>query len=204
MTPNCRNRRKIQLPDAFTLVELLLALAISVVVATTVVMMLAATARATRSKDDVRSALIRRQTATVRLGAAIRCAGMVLAAGPHHIVLWKNDVNGDRKPRLSELRRVEWDQASGEIRVCGAAANLNPADDAVFEMNSDFSAETAAISGSSIFPLRVMLRHAIDWNVALDNADIRAARTVVVRTTIETESGSDEVVVVGCLRSRLD
>lgn len=185
---------------AFTLVEVLLALAISGMIGAAAMMMLTATGNATQTQHDTRRATVKRQVVFTRITPLLRDAARVLDHGDAHLVLWTGDLNRNAKPDLSELRRIEW-TAGNEVVVYEAPPNLAAVADTTYELTHDFDAATAALAGSAAFPGRVTLRGVTDFNLMLDAADPAAARTIRLRLTVATESGDDTSVVVAALRA---
>jgi type II secretory pathway component PulJ len=185
---------------AYTLVELLLAVAICSVVAVTVLMMLDSIIAATGTQLDTRRANVRRQVAAERLGAQTRGAAMYLARGDAHLVLWTGDTRRNGLPDLSELRRIEWDAASGSVRSYEAPETLDGALDVMYGLDSDFSAITASAAGGASLPGRTLLGDVTAWELLLDDDDAQAARLLRLRVTIQSESGPETATIVSGLR----
>jgi len=193
-------QRRLSASHGFTLVELLLAVAISAIIGLTVVMMLAGVGASIRTNDDIRRASVKRQVAILRLGSLTRCAAMVLSKGPDHVVLWKGDTTGNGKPNISELRRIQWDADAGEVWTYESLTDLPPASDTTYELNADYSAVTASLAGSALFPKHVTLQHVTDWTLDLDTPIVQSARMIRLHLTIESESGPDAALVISNLR----
>lgn len=185
----------------FTLMEMLLALAVSSMIAITVVMMLAGLASATQEKTDVRRATVKRQVAIVRLGRLLRGAAMVLANGDDHIVLWKGDTRNNGRPDLSELLRVEYDPGAHEVSTYEGMVPLDPASDPTYKLADDFSALTASLAGTSAFPRTVTLQAVTSWDLELDNLLVQSARMMRLGLAIGSESGEDEAIIISTLRA---
>ena len=190
----------------FTVIELLLAMAVSSMVGLVVVMMLMQSGTATDRQHDTRRASVQRQVATVRLGELMRETAMVVGTGSRHVVLWKQDVNGNGQPELSELRRIEWDDETGEVWVYESPPDLPESEDETYLLNpSVINDMTRLRSGTSKFPGQVRLTGITGWELALDDeGDILAARLLRLRVTLEQESGPDEATVVAALRLEIE
>lgn len=185
---------------AFTLVEVLLALALTSVVATVTLVMLGAVASGTNSSTDIRHAVVKRQVAALRVGSLLRSAAAVLYSNDDVLVLWTGDMAVNRKPNLSELRRIERDSDTGVVTVYEAPETLSPADDAEYEFDDDFASVTGLLSGSSSFPGRAVLGDVTNWSASLDTADPLEARLIRIALLLNTESGPENVTVIAALR----
>lgn len=186
----------------FTLVELLLALALSSVVGLLTAMMLAQLSAATRDQSDIRRAEIARQVAVARLGAFARSTSMALASDASHLVLWKGDVNGDGRPNLSELRRLTWDAGAQDVRTCESPANLDPALDQTYQLTDDFLAIAAAHAGSPAFPESVALQHVTAAQWQFDTPSAQTARLIRLQVTLNNASGTDVATIISALHAQ--
>jgi len=195
------NRRADLSRRGFTLVEVVIALAISSAIGVTVAMMLGGISAATRAEHDTRRAIVKRQVAITRLGACVRGAAMVLSSADDHLVLWTGDSTGEGKPNISELRRIEWNDDSHEILVYEAPANLSAASDTEYELTNNFDSITQSLAGSASFPGRVRLRNVTHWDVNLDSPDPHAARAVKVALVVGSSSGSEQVLMTATMRA---
>ena len=98
-----------------TLVELLLAMAITSIVAMAAAGMLSAVSYGSSERSDLRAMIVRQEMIAVRLSAAIRAARQVLVCNDTTLILWITDANHDNKPQVSEVRWIEFDAAADEI-----------------------------------------------------------------------------------------
>ena len=187
-------------PRGFTTVELLLSLAVTAMVGLVVVMMLAGVTTATDRQHDTHRASTQRQVAIVRLGELTREAAMVGAMGPHHLLLWLHDEDDDGKPRLSELRRIEWDEQTGEVWVYEAGDR--PWQDGLMPDRSfdSYDALTRDHKGTDWFPGRRWLNNVTGWSVVLDADDPHAARLLRLRVTLDQPGGEDTATIIAALR----
>jgi len=186
---------------AFTLVELLLSLAVVGVVGLGVMFMLAGTSAAARTQNDARMNVTRQQVASARLSTLTRANAMILAAGPGYLVFWKGDVNGNSKPDLAELRRLEWDSQAREVWVSEAPPSLDPASNTAYELNHPFATTTQALAGSVLFPTSVILQNIATWEVTLDKADPQAARLMKLKVHLGDLPVDQAVIVISALRA---
>lgn len=196
------HRTTVTAPRGFTLVELLLGLAITALIGLGVAMMLGAIGAATRSSIDIRRQVIKRQVAVARLGSLTRSAAMVLAYGDDHLVLWTGDRTGNGVPDLSELRRIEWDQAQQRLLTAEAPDDLNPAADITYDFDDSFNTITAGLAATAVFPQTTTLEGVTAWAVQLDEADAQSARAVQLQITVDNNGVSDTAVIMSSLRLR--
>lgn len=196
--PGVRPSRKAR---AFTLVEMLLALAICSLVGLTVALLLGGIGAATRESQDTRRTVVQRQVAVARLGALTRGTAMVLSKGSNHVVLWKGDMTGNGKPNLSELRRIEWDANTNEVWTYEAPSSLSAAADTAYDLTADFSAATASLAGTASFPGQTTLQEVAAWNTTLDNASTQSAKLLRVTVTLTQDTGSDNATIIAYLRA---
>src|SRR5690606_33233775 len=97
----CRSQRGLML------IELLLALAVTGMVAAAMSSMLWAVSYGTSSSKGLRALAVKTKTLQSRVGGAIRGAAVVLDAGEDFLVLWVDDGDGDGQPSLHEIQRID-------------------------------------------------------------------------------------------------
>lgn len=130
---------------AFTLVEVLLALAITGLVGLSVATMLTATAYGTTNHRETRGLLVQSQTISARLNSAIRTAKEVLypnasqTTSTDYIVVWIADDNDDSTKQNNEVQLIERNSGNNELR-----SYANPADTADFTNVAAFRTQALA------------------------------------------------------------
>ncbi len=97
------------------LVEILLALAITGVIAGGVASLLFAVAGGTKDRQDLRRRNVRVDVLAARVDGAIRSSGMVLGSDDRCLVLWVSDSKRNGVPDLSEIRRIEWESTTKQL-----------------------------------------------------------------------------------------
>jgi type II secretory pathway pseudopilin PulG len=100
-----------------TLIELLMALAITGMVSAAISAMWSAIAAGERSRRDNRAYTIRTFTARSRLAAYVAPSRCVLHAEDDMLVLWLDDARESGTVNVSELRWLIGNKTSGEIEV---------------------------------------------------------------------------------------
>lgn len=190
-----------------TLVELLLALAITALIAAAVSGMLVAVTYGSESDRDMRSAVVRNKVIQSRLSAAIRGAAMVLEMGSDHLVLWMGDADGNGMPNLAEIRYILRDGATQELRChrpdfTGMTPEQIDAVNAAYTLNANFQAATAGARSQSYFPAEVWTNQVTGWTVTADDADVQQAALVSFRLNLQNQAMSDLLVGAAALRNR--
>lgn len=103
--------------SGFTLLEFLLAISITVLVAAATAAMLTSVATSTEYDADVRESIVRTQALDVRLGSYITPSLWVLDAGTSSMVLWLEDSRESETVHSTEVRWIEYSPDAGEIMV---------------------------------------------------------------------------------------
>lgn len=98
-----------------SLMELLLAVAITSVVGLAAAGMLSAASYGSSERADLRAMMIRQELIAQRLAAAGRSSREVLEYDDDTLVLWQSDANNDGQPQVSEVRWIVWDSAAKTI-----------------------------------------------------------------------------------------
>ena len=100
-----------------TLIELMIALAITAMVAAAIAAMLIAVTDGERSRRDNRGYIVRTHAATARLGAYIARCLRVLEVDGSDTVVWLNDWRRGRTVHATELRWLIFDGSNDAIVV---------------------------------------------------------------------------------------
>lgn len=175
-----------------TLVELLIALAIVSTVGLVAATSLFAHHRALESDRDLRASTVQSQLVGMRIDQAIRSARLVLARSDHVLVLWKHDHRDEDDPYLSQLHRIEWDEASGEIRSYQAPEDLSESDDESYDLHStNFDAQTASLASQGTLVESVWTEHAEQWLLSDDGSYAFDLRLLTYRLTINAGETAD-------------
>lgn len=113
---------------AFTIVELLLALTIVGLVATSTSVMLVAVSYGTSSKRDFRAVVVKGKVVDSRLSSAIRNSRAILESGTDYLVLWTADDNPNgtaNSPDLAEIHLIERDSGTNGLSSYGFPSTWN-------------------------------------------------------------------------------
>lgn len=197
----CRVRWLMRTRRGLTLIELIIAMAGTALVATAVAMTLFAVGQGSAEDADLRALVARRGALAARHNAALRCSCRVLARTSMAIVLWMGDADGDDAPDLSELRRLDFDVTSGELRSYRAPDDLDPADDVQYALADDFLSATARVMGSATFPATLWGTALAEWSTILNHLDPQQATLVSYRMTLRCGSHGDPLRGAAALRN---
>ena len=101
----------------FTLVELLIALVVTVLATAGVAAMLNAVSYGTQSSHDMRTLVVRSTTLDARLSDAISTCKQVEANGtsPTYLLLWTKDANDDDVKDNAEMHLIEYDSTNDKV-----------------------------------------------------------------------------------------
>ncbi len=150
----------VQNRPGFTIVEIMLAIALSSLVALTALLMLQAIGTATESRYDSRINIVERELLTARLGGIIRTSSRALASSDNSTVLWKGDINANGFPDLSEILLIVWTE---DDTLITSYETPNPVvTDFTYALDADFVTIVNAIAGTSAFPSRVLIDRVVD------------------------------------------
>lgn len=195
-------RRRGRAPAAaLTLVELLLGLAVTAVIAAAVGAMLFFASHGASTRDVTRSRMVANELAGMRVNMAIRSARAVLAEGDGYLVLWMADTRANNAPNLSELRRIERDDSTDRLLSYRAPDDLAEADDTLYDLGStNFKIVTNSLKGSSEFPGEVWGTDVTGWTTDVDAVDPLDCRHVSYRITTTLEDVAQTMVGGAALR----
>ena len=191
MTPLLRTRRLAPRGGrpGLTLVEMLLSLAITALIAMTLTGMLVTVSTGTRSATELRQRNLRAEVVRERVESRVRSSTRVLAAGNGWLVLWAGETRTNAVPDLSEICRIEWDKASQELRYFEARPGLTDAENVKYTFSSDFDGITRSLAGTAKFPGQVWGRRVQEWTLTVDGPAAAPRRTVSYRLTLQDERG---------------
>jgi prepilin-type N-terminal cleavage/methylation domain-containing protein len=180
-----------------TLVEMMIALAITGLIGTAVASMLTAVAYGTSSSRDIRSLVVKNKTLSARVTAAIRGSAQLLDAADGYVVLWTKDLNGSGVPDLLELQRIELDSVADEL----TSYTPDPsATDVAYAITDDFDATTTALIGSGDMDGALWATGVTQLTITLDDADPLVAELVSFQLTLEAGGLADVSVNAVSLR----
>ena len=130
----------------FTLVEILLALGLTGLIAAGASTMLFSVSLGTTSEAEIRRTTVKEKVIGLRMSNALGASKMVLDHGTDYLVLWMGDQRDNGVPDLSELRRIERDGVTHQLTSYRAPLNLSDANNTTYGFVDDFGLSIQAIS----------------------------------------------------------
>lgn len=186
-------------PHGLTLVEMILALAITGLVGAAIAAMLGAVAYGTADSHDLREAVVKSKTMSTRMGAAVRRARQVLDHGDSYIVLWIRDADDNQLPSLHEIQRLEHDVDDTALVSYEAAED---APDTVYALDDDFGAITQTLKDLNLLTAEVWGRDVINWSLTLDDENApQAAELASFRLTFQLGDLEETAIGAAALRN---
>jgi hypothetical protein len=174
-----------------TMVELMMALSVFSVIGLATGMMLNATASATSASTDGRQVSVQRTLIGSRIETAVRASTKFLAAGEGYLVLWVADTRTNEAPNLSELRRIDFDAQTGELKSYVAefpenwTADQIAAADTEYDPASDFEAVTTTLKDNAMFMPTTWSKRVTGLDFALKGNNPQSARLVLYELTLD-------------------
>lgn len=188
-----------------TLVELLLAMSITSIVALTAGGMLTAVSYGSAERTDIRSLVVRQELISHRLAAAIRASKQVLEYDNEQIVLWVTDANNDLTPQINEVR---WIELEGEANTLSRYQVVFPelwTQEQVDTVNKDYATGSSRAVQTNLVSAHVTgelwADHVSDWLITPGNSTVTQSTLVSYRVTI-TLPGKQSQTVVGAAALR--
>jgi type II secretory pathway pseudopilin PulG len=199
-------KSKIQNRRALTLLELLLAMVVTTLVAAAIAGMLGAVSAGVGSRKDNRAVMVLAHAGQSRLAAYFATARCVLARNGNNVTLWLNDSRESATVHASEIRWLQFDAAAGALIVkyvdfpsdwTKTACDLA---DAEYPDSSDWSAVLASYEAQNLLSTRALVDNLASVSVTLDEPTAAAARHVGFLLGFVTEQGTLEVEASGAIR----
>ena len=188
--------------SGFTLVEILLALTITGLIAGATTSMLFSVSAATTIQSEIRHTTVKEKVIGLRMNDAISSSKMVLAQGTDYLVLWMGDQRMNGVPDLSEIRRIERDDLTDQLMSYRSPFMLPEANNTAYTFISDFNAITTGLKGSGDFPGEVWGTDVTAWTQTLDQSNVQSARLVSYRLTVTNNDVTGTAAGTLSLKSR--
>jgi len=195
-----------------TLLELLLALAGTAFIGAAISAMLVSVSYGTSSARGMLEMTVQQRVAHGRIDAAVRASRRILAAGRDidaeqtYLVLWIADTRDNDKPDLSELRLLELDEASGDLRSYTAsfAESMSLSEildaDTTWELDANFRSAVETAKSGDHFPATRWASDVGELTITLDASNLADARLVGYRLTMTLNGFTDTSVSAAALR----
>lgn len=199
-TRTTRHRR------GLTLVELMLALTITVMISGAIASMMAAIAAGVETRHDVRATMVRAAVATGRLGAYVASSRCALATSETDLVLWLRDSRESGTVHASEIRWILYDPDSGQYNVLfvkfpddWSEIQRNLAD-REYASNSDWNAVLNQYDDLGYISMSCLVDELASVAVSIDQVNPLDARVVSFALSFAAESGPQLVRVTESIR----
>jgi hypothetical protein len=166
-----------------------LSLAVMALVAAVVATLLFSVSNGTASRDATQGNNSLIDVVCSRINTAIRPAGRVLAQADGMLVFWTSDSDGNDKPNLSEIRRLELDAATGRLVLYSAPRTIDPWDDTGYDLTQDFAKITAALRGTANFPGTAIVQDVQQWTPSAVGA-AGVSKLLTYRVTVTAPTGT--------------
>ncbi|MCG3179276.1 MAG: hypothetical protein BIFFINMI_01610 [Phycisphaerae bacterium] len=195
---------------AFTLAELIISLAVGAFVLSAAAALAFAVGHAWNASDDVNELVNHGRNGAVRIAERIRAARAVGYVSNRHLVLWREDSNGDGKINLDELTVYYLNKSSNELMEGQVVMRSDT--DARTQAANDYEVTTDDFTRASIVSTltRASLYQegpvadyvsAIDWVIDLDAP---YTRLVQLRLTLTKDNMSQTLQSGASLRAPLE
>jgi type II secretory pathway pseudopilin PulG len=184
-----------------TMIELLLAISVTAMVAAAIASMLAAVSAGVVTKRDARSLMVHASTARTRLAAYIGPSRCLLDAGESNIVLWLNDSRKSDTVHATELRWLLFDATAGTIDVLFVRfpSGWSQADcdlaDQEYPVTADWSNVLVSYQTNGWIGSFTLVDGLAAVNVNLDAVDPLEAEHVTYELGVDTVEGAANIAV---------
>lgn len=204
----CAARRR---HAGLTLMELLLASAVTSLIALCIAMMVKGTSDGTKGQTDGRRHLVRMQAIEAALVSNVRPCWCILAAGNNYLVLWRGDgMNRYTAPNLAvnltELMLLECDTNARQLKLYATVwppGYPQGSSDVQYAGNTNWYNAAQSAKSSGYFPAQVLANNVTGMNVTLGAATPTQSQVATVSITLDDGKVARTMVVTAALRTRL-
>ena len=189
-----------------SLLELLLAMAITIMVAAAITAMLGAVTAGVGNRRDSRAVMVLAHAAQSRLSAYIAPSRCILGVYGEDLAIWLSDDRESGTVHASEVRWLRFDPSSRTITVeyVSFPANWSKTacdlEDEVYAANSDWLAVLADYRTNGWTASLVLIDSLTDAEITFDTPAAIDSRHIQYRLTFDTESGSGPISTAATIR----
>jgi hypothetical protein len=206
-----RHSRTSRRRAGLTLVELLLALASTGLIAAAVAALMVSVSYGSSSRNDLRSLVVKSKTLTGRLNSTLRGAAAVLDldTDSQALLLWTGDTRSDALPNISELKLLELDADTGTVRCYSPNLPTNLSDeqleaqDLSYALDSNFNTIAQTLKSNGSLAPAAWATGVRQWQFTLNTAAAADASLVSFRITLTNGHLTNEVIGAAALRNRI-
>lgn len=191
---------------ALSLLELILAMTITMMVAAAIAGMLGAVAAGVGSRRDSRTVMVLANASESRLSAYIAPSRCILSASGTDLTLWLNDARAGETVHATEIRWLLFDAATGEIDVHFVhfpdswTQTAKDLEDQEYPATTNWSTVLAAYQAAGWTDSRTLVDRVAGVDVSIDNAAATDARHVEYALTFDADTLSVPVSVAATIR----
>jgi len=186
-----------------TLIELVIAIAITAIIGLAMSTAMSATARGMASAGDSRSALQRAHAAYVRIRAYTSSGLALLQNDPSRgFALWLDDSVPGGRVNLSELRCIWFDASTGMLsseRLVlpqGWTEDMRENYDRTLDPSSDFLSAMAAERAAGYTVQEILVDGLTGWLLETDGPDPQLEERIRLSLDVQTTDGTDGPVLM--------
>ncbi|MHC5024480.1 MAG: hypothetical protein ACYTGG_11330 [Planctomycetota bacterium] len=193
-------------PSGLTMIELLLAISITAMVAAAIASMLAAVSAGVLTKRDSRSLMVHASAAQTRLDAYVGPSRAFLDIGESNAVLWLNDSRESGTVHATEIRWLLYDATTGSIDVLfvqfpdGWSQTSRDLNDQEYPMTEDWSAVLTTYQASGWIGQFTVVDGLANVSVSSDAIEPVDAQHLTYTLGVETVEGAASITVSCTLR----
>jgi prepilin-type N-terminal cleavage/methylation domain-containing protein len=204
MTKRCCTDRSTR--RGLSLLELLLALSITAMVAAAISSMLSVVSVGIDSRRDSRTLMLRGQASQLRLSAYIAPSRCILGTSGANIALWLTDSRQSDTVHATEVRWLRYDSVNGELAVhyvsfpAGWTQTMKDLADHEYLRRTDWEAVYTTYSTAGQIDSVILVDQIDTITVSLDDADPQLARLVQYAFTFTDMDAAAEITVTGGVR----
>lgn len=189
-----------------SLLELLLAITISAMVAGAIAGMLGAVTAGVGTRKDSREIMVLAHGAQCRLSAYLATSRCVLADDGSNLTLWLNDDRESDTVHASEIRWLIFDLSSGEIVVDYVAfpASWTPTAcelaDREYSVGTDWSTVHATYDGLGLLASKPLVDHLTGVSIQRDQNSVAASRHIAFNLSFQGNNATVTIPVSGTIQ----
>jgi hypothetical protein len=189
-----------------SLLELLLALTITVMVSAAIAAMLGAVSSGVGSRRDTRSVMVLASAAQTRLSAYIVLSRCILNVEGANMVLWVNDDRPGGTVHATELRWLKFDPAAGAINVsfvrfpAGWSQAACDLEDQEYPSTANWESVLASYTASGWVKTQPLVDQLVGVTITTDQPLATASRHVMFRLDVEADEAPVPITAAASIR----
>jgi prepilin-type N-terminal cleavage/methylation domain-containing protein len=202
-----------------TLMELMIGLAITAIVAAVIAVLMNSTAVGTNSQQDGRRSLVKFQAMKAKVGDELANARCILDAtptngsSPYYIIYWTGDQAGAVTPvngavNLSELRMLEVDSSTGNLNLyttvwpAGTANSTILSNDQTYAAGTTWRSAAVTAKGGAYFTPTLIATGVTSMTASLDSGTMTKAKMASIQIAFTDSAGTKHVVATAQLANQ--